>query len=83
MTVHVVAQIWDAEKGRSLRFSKVRLADILRRERYPINAPNLTPAQVRERAEIAADAEIIQTFIASLLILEIPSQLGHAPMAAR
>ena len=52
-------------------------------KRYPINAPNLTPAQVRERAEIAADAEIIQTFIASLLILEIPSQLGHAPMAAR
>ena len=36
MTVHVdgyvdgyvVTQIWDAEKGRSLRFSKVRLADI-------------------------------------------------------
>jgi hypothetical protein len=25
---HVVTQIWDAEKGRSLRFSKVRLADI-------------------------------------------------------
>jgi hypothetical protein len=28
VTGHVVAQIWDAEKGRSLRFSKVRLADI-------------------------------------------------------
>jgi hypothetical protein len=25
---YVVAQIWDAEKGRCLRFSKVRLADV-------------------------------------------------------
>eukprot|EP00966_Prymnesium_polylepis_P235658 5450127-Prymnesium_polylepis.2 len=28
VAVHVVVQIWDAEKGRTLRFSKVRLADI-------------------------------------------------------
>ena len=26
---YVVAQIWDAEKGRCLRFSKVRLAEVL------------------------------------------------------
>jgi hypothetical protein len=25
---YVVTQIWDAEKGRCLRFSKVRLADV-------------------------------------------------------